>query len=142
MENIFQIKNKTKKISYDKTMLTIVGIFIVFIIGYVIKIIFKRKKNNLHIRSDSKESVNEIFNISKNKISLITKFNTLMNKISPSNIEKYISDNYNKILGKDTNSYFNTIKSKFKKKISIIKNKKTNQKVKFDESNLIRDIYI
>ena len=83
--------------------------------------------------------MNEIFNISKNKINLVTKFNTLLNKLSPRKLDKFIYDTYNKILGKDTNSYFQTIKNKFIKRENVIKTKKS---VKFDDTNLIRDIYI
>ena len=139
----------TKTIQYDKTMLSILAIFFGLGIIYFLNCLCKRtrthrnfeenkKKKHLE-RKGSEESMNEIFNISKNKINLVTKFNTLLNKLSPRKLDKFIYDTYNKILGKDTNSYFQTIKNKFIKRENVIKTKKS---VKFDDTNLIRDIYI
>ena len=143
------LRFKTKTIQYDKTMLSILAIFFGLGIIYFLNCLCKRtrthrnfeenkKKKHLE-RKGSEESMNEIFNISKNKINLVTKFNTLLNKLSPRKLDKFIYDTYNKILGKDTNSYFQTIKNKFIKRENVIKTKKS---VKFDDTNLIRDIYI
>jgi len=145
--NFLRFTNKT--IQYDKTMLSIVLIFLVLVFVYFLNCICKRTRTNrnfeenkrkkAHVRKSSEESINEIFNISKNKINLVTKLNTILNKFTPKKLDKIIYDAYNKILGKDTNSYFQTIKNKFSKKTNVIKIKKN---VKFDDSNLIRDIYI
>lgn len=138
-----------KTITYDKTMLSILAIFFGLVFIYILNCLCKKtrtnrnfeenKKKKTHDRKGSEESMNEIFNISKNKINLVTKFNTLLNKLSPRKLDKFIYDTYNKILGKDTNSYFQTIKNKFIKRENVMKIKKS---VKFDDSNLIRDIYI
>ena len=152
---VYSFRFEYKKISYDKTMITMLIFIICLFFIYFIKCFYKKTKTNrifdgkkkekTHVRNSSKESMNEIFNISNNKINLITKFNTLLNKLNPLKINKTIYETinkgYNNILGKDRNSYFQTLKNKFAKKVNL-KIKKNNNKVRFDDSNLIRDIYI
>ena len=150
----YSLRFEYKKISYDKTAITMLIFIICLFFIYFIKCFYKKKKTNrnfeekkkkTHVRNSSKESMNEIFNIPNNKINLVTKFNTLLNKLNPLKINKTIYETinkgYNNILGKDRNSYFQTLKNKFAKKVNL-KIKKNNMNVRFDDSNLIRDIYI
>ena len=150
----YSLRFEYKKISYDKTAITMLIFIVCLFFIYFIKSFYKKKKTNrnfegkkkkTHVRNSSKESMNEIFNIPNNKINLVTKFNTLLNKLNPLKINKTIYETinkgYNNILGKDRNSYFQTLKNKFAKKVNL-KIKKNNMKVRFDDSNLIRDIYI
>ena len=140
----YSLRFEYKKISYDKTAITMLIFIVCLFFIYFIKCFYKKKKKT-HVRNSSKESMNEIFNIPNNKINLVTKFNTLLNKLNPLKINKTIYETinkgYNNILGKDRNSYFQTLKNKFAKKVNL-KIKKNNMKVRFDDSNLIRDIYI
>ena len=118
----YSLRFEYKKISYDKTAITMLIFIVCLFFIYFIKCFYKKKKTNrnfeekkkkTHVRNSSKESMNEIFNIPNNKINLVTKFNTLLNKLNPLKINKTIYETinkgYNNILGKDRNSYFQTL---------------------------------
>ena len=89
--------------------------FLMFFIEKIQKLLKLKKQNNI-----------------ENKLFLLTKFNTLLNKLMPIDIESFGRSTYLKILGDDFTKIYPRIFNKENKS----KNKKNNHRVSFDENNI------
>ena len=89
--------------------------FLMFFIEKIQKLLKLKKQNNI-----------------ENKLFLLTKFNTLLNKIMPIDIESFGRSTYLKILGDDFTKIYPRIFNKGNKN----KIKKNNHRVSFDENNI------
>lgn len=91
-------------------------VFLMYFIEYV--------ENKYH-------KLNKSFN-KENKLFLLTKFNTLLNKIMPIDIESFSRSTYLKILGDDFSKIYPRIFNRGNKS----KIKKHNNRVSFDDNNI------
>ncbi len=89
--------------------------FLMFFIEKIQKLLKLKKQNNI-----------------ENKLFLLTKFNTLLNKLMPIDIESFGRSTYLKILGDDFTKIYPRIFNKGNKN----KIKKNNNRVSFDENNI------
>ena len=89
--------------------------FLMFFVEKIQKLLKLKKQNNI-----------------ENKLFLLTKFNTLLNKLMPIDIESFGRSTYLKILGDDFTKIYPRIFNKGNKN----KIKKNNNRVSFDENNI------
>ena len=114
-----------------------IGIIMLSIFLFIIIILYLLNHKNNTQKKFKQNYDND--NKKKNKLCLLTKLNTIINEFIPIDFDSYKSY-YSNILGNDFQSIYPKIFSSIKKNFNNMKNKKSKNKVSFDENDISFEI--